>query len=134
MFSHSYIISTSPKPVYYQPRLYVSNVYRFNERKRLYAGKGKKQKIPRTYYCADDIALLANTPAQVESLQHSLERVAGGIGFHVNADKTELIYFNQRSDISALYGGSLKLVDKITYLGSSVSSTKNDINRWLAKA
>ena len=31
--------------------------------------------------------------------------------------------FNQRCDISTLNGSSLKLVDKFTYLGSSVSST-----------
>ena len=40
---------------------------------------------------ADDIALLANTLAQAETLQHSLERAAAGIGLHVNADKTEYI-------------------------------------------
>ena len=33
----------------------------------------------------DDIVLLANTTAQAETLQHSLERAAGGIGLHVNA-------------------------------------------------
>ena len=38
---------------------------------------------------ADDIALLANTPAQTESLLHSLERAAGGIGLYVNADKRD---------------------------------------------
>ena len=38
---------------------------------------------------ADDIALLANSPAQAETLLHSLEWAAGGIGLHVNADKTE---------------------------------------------
>ena len=38
---------------------------------------------------ANDIALLANTPAQAESLLHSLEQAAGTIGLHVNADKTE---------------------------------------------
>ena len=32
-----------------------------------------------------------------------------------------------------IYIGSLKLVDKLTYLRSSVSSTKNDINPWLVK-
>ena len=37
-------------------------------------------------------------------------------------------------DISTLNGSSLKLVDKFTYLGSSVSSTKADINTHLAKA
>ena len=34
---------------------------------------------------ADNIALLANTPAQAKNLLHSLERAAAGIGFHVNA-------------------------------------------------
>ena len=83
---------------------------------------------------ADDIALLANIPAQPETLLHSLERAAAGIGFHVNADKTEYICFNQRSDISTLKGEPLKLVDKFTFLGSSVSSTEKDINMQLAKA
>ena len=69
-----------------------------------------------------------------ESLQYSLERAAGGIGLHVNVDKTEYICFNQRGDISTLKGGPLKLVDKFTYLGSSISSTENYINTRLAKA
>ena len=42
----------------------------------------------------DDIALLADTPVQAESLLHSLEQVAGGIGFHVNTDKTEYMCLN----------------------------------------
>ena len=83
---------------------------------------------------ADDIALLANTPTPAESLPHGLERVAGGIGLHVNADKLQYMCFNQRGDISTLNGSFLKLADKFTYLGSSVSSTENDINMWLAKA
>ena len=37
---------------------------------------------------AEDIALLANTPYQAETLLHSLERAAAGIGLHVNAHKT----------------------------------------------
>ena len=37
-------------------------------------------------------------------------------------------------DISTLKGGPLKLVDKFTYLGSRVSSTKKNINLWPAKA
>ena len=83
---------------------------------------------------ADDIVLLANTLAQAETLLHSLEQAAGGIGLHVNADKTEYMCFNQRGDIFTLKGGPLKLVDKFTYLGSSVSSTEKDINTRLAKA
>ena len=78
---------------------------------------------------ADDIELLANSPIQAESLQH-----AGGIGFHVNADKTEYMCFNERCDISSLKGCPLKHVDKFTYIGNSVSSTENDINTWLAKS
>ena len=39
-----------------------------------------------------------------------------------------------RQNISALNGSTLKLVVKFTYLGSSVSSTKTDINTWLVKA
>ena len=69
---------------------------------------------------ADDIALLANTPAQAESLLHSLGRAAAGIGLHANADKTECMCFNQRGDISILNGSSLKQVDKFTYLGISL--------------
>ena len=40
----------------------------------------------------------------------------------------------KKSDISTLNGSSLKLVDKFTYLGSSVSSTETDINSRLAKS
>ena len=43
-------------------------------------------------------------------------------------------YFNQIGDIFTLEGTSLKLVDKFTYLGSSVSSTEKDIDTWLTKA
>ena len=83
---------------------------------------------------ADDIALLANTPNQAETLLHSLERAAAGIGIHVNALKTEYMCYNQTGDISTLDGTSLKLVDKFTYLGSSVSSTEKDIDTQLTKA
>ncbi len=62
---------------------------------------------------ADDIALLANTPDQAETLLHSLERAA------VNAHTLE--------------GTPLKLVDKFTYLGSSVESTEKDIDTRLTK-
>ena len=83
---------------------------------------------------ADDIALLANTPAQAEPLLHSLERSAACIVLHVNAHKMEYMCFNQTGDISTLGGRSLKLVDKFTYLGSSVSSTEKDIDTRLTKA
>ena len=69
---------------------------------------------------ADNITLLANTPAQAESLLH-IERITGSIGLHVNADTREYMCFNQRGDMFTLKAGPLKLVDKFTYLGSSVS-------------
>ena len=81
---------------------------------------------------ADGIAILANTPNQAETLLHSLERAAAAIGLHVNAHKTEYMCYNQTGDISTLDGTSLKLVDKFTYLGSSVSSTEKDIDTRLS--
>ena len=83
---------------------------------------------------ADDIAILANTPNQAETLLHSLERSVAGIGLYVNAHKTEYMCYNQTGDISTLEGTPLKLVDKFTYLGSSVSSTEKDIDTRLTKA
>ena len=81
----------------------------------------------------DDIVQLAYTHTEAESLLHSLIQAAGGIGFHVNADKTEDMCFNQKEDISTLNDGSLKWVVKFTYRGSSVSSIENDINMRLTK-
>ena len=83
---------------------------------------------------ADDVQLLANTPTQAESQLHSLEQAACGIGFYVNANKMEYMCFNQKWDISTLNGDSLKLVDKFTYLRSSISPTVNDINMQMVKA
>ena len=65
---------------------------------------------------ADDIAILANTPNQAETLGHSLERAAAGIGLHINAHKTEYMCFNQTGDISTLDG------------------TEKDIDTWLTNA
>ena len=83
---------------------------------------------------ADDIAILANTPNQAETLLHSLEWAAAGIGLYVNAHKTEYMCYNQTGDISTQDGTPLKLVDKFTYLGSSVASTEKDIDTRLTKA
>ena len=82
---------------------------------------------------ADNIAILANTPNQAETLLHSLERAAAGIGLHVNAHKTEYMCFNQTGDISTLDGTSLKLVDKFIYLGDSVPSIEKYIDSLLTK-
>ena len=56
------------------------------------------------------------------------------IGLYVNAHKTEYMCYNQTGDISTLDRTPLKLVDKFTYLGSSVESTEKDIDERLTKA
>ena len=99
------------------------------ERSRRYPTKT----ITNTDY-ANDIAILANTTAQAKTLLHSLEQAAAGIDLHVNAYKMEYVCFNQTGDISTLNGSPLELVDKFTYLVSSVSSTETDVNTQLAKA
>ena len=43
---------------------------------------------------ADDITILANTSNQAETLLHSLERAAAGIGLYVNAHKTEYMCYS----------------------------------------
>ena len=130
-----YICSIS---VHSLPRLRTSNLDWSNERKLLtlkktWSWRYSLQTITSADY-ADDIVLLITTPTQAESLLHSLEPLAGGIALHVNPDKTEHMSFHKKGDISTLNGGSLKQGDKFTYLGSSVSSTENDINLRLAKA
>ena len=81
----------------------------------------------------DDIALLANTDNQGETLLHSLEQAAAGIGLHVNAHKMEYMCYNQTGNISTLDGTPLKLVDKFTSQGSSISLTKKDTTHGLWK-
>ena len=82
----------------------------------------------------DDLVLLANTPTQAKSLLHSLVQAVSDFSHHVYADKTKYMCFNHKGDISTLNGGSLKLVDKFTYLRSSISSIQNDISMHHAKA
>ena len=49
----------------------------------------------------DDLALLANTPAQAGFLLYSLEQTAEGSGLYMNANKTEFMCFKQEGAISA---------------------------------
>ena len=68
----------------------------------------------------DDLALLAITPAQAESLLHSLEGATGSIGVFMNENnkknkkkKTEYMCFKQKRTISTT-SKPLKLVDQFT--------------------
>ena len=96
--------------------------------------KRSRRYSTKTITDADDIAILANTPNQAETLLHSLEQAATGIGLYVKAHKTKYMCYNQTGDISTLDGTPLKLVDKFTYLGSSIESTEKDIEMRLMKA
>ena len=55
-------------------------------------------------------------------------------GICTHTHKMECMCFNQTGDISTLDGSSLKLVDKFTYLGSSVLSIEKDIDMRLTMA
>ena len=61
---------------------------------------------------ADGLPHLANIPAQVEFLLHSLEQ---SIYLYVNADQTEFRYLKQKA-IFTLWGKHLKFVDQFTHL------------------
>ena len=83
---------------------------------------------------ADDLALLANTPAQAKFLLYSLDQRAWRISFHVDANKTEYSCFKREGPISTLRGKLSKVVDKFTYLESNITSTESDIKIHLAQA
>ena len=74
----------------------------------------------------DDISILANTPNQAETLLHSLEQAATGIGLYVNAHKTEYMCYNQTGDSSTLDETPFKLVDKFTYGPPHMAVQKQD--------
>ena len=124
---------TETQKAAYRIRTRIPNYISHNDNQHVTLSKAYLAKTITDADYADDIAILANTPNQAETLLHSLERAAAGIGLHVNAHKTEYMCFNQAGDISTLDGTSLKLVDKFTYLGSSVSSTEKDIDTQLTK-
>ena len=63
--------------------------------------------------------LLANAPAQAESLLHSMEQPTRTIGVYMK-DKTESMRFKQDDTLSKLKDKPLKLVDHFTYLVSSI--------------
>ena len=58
-----------------------------------------------------DLAILANTLAQVGSLLHSLKQAAGGISLYVNRNKTKFMCFKPKRAITTQSGNPLKLVD-----------------------
>ena len=82
----------SPIPVYHLPRLRaLMSIDKIKNNSFKMAKEEGRRYSPETITdveYADDIVLLANTPAQAESQVYSPERAVFGIGFHVKADKT----------------------------------------------
>ena len=109
-------------------RLCLTNISRSNKRKWIHIKKTKSKRYPTDTDYADDLTLIENLHAQAESLLHSLEHAASGIGLYMNADKTEFMYFKQEGAISTLRRKLLKLIGQFLYLGSSISSTESDVN------
>ena len=68
---------------YYQPLIYLSSENGYKKRSKWFA----TESITDADY-TDEIALLANAPAQAEYLLHSVDQVARSIGLSVNSDKT----------------------------------------------
>ena len=77
------------------------NVNRSNKRKWFHSKKAWSRQYPEETITdanyADDLALLLNTSAQVNSRLHSLEKAAGGIDLYMISEKTEFMCFNQGS-------------------------------------
>ena len=119
-------VLTSPSIPSKMPSSYwmINNVNRSNERKRFHSKKKKKTRSEKhpvesiTHAdCSHNPAHLANAPAQIEFLLHSLEPVARGIGLNMNSDKTEFICFNQDCVIYSLKGNLLELMDQFRLSG-----------------
>ena len=74
-----------------------------NKRKWFYTKKAKSRQYPTETITdanyPDDTALLTNTPDQAESLLHSLEKTAGGIGLSINVNKTEFMCFKKEPSL-----------------------------------
>ena len=87
MFSLSYIVSS----IYFASRKKVTVIK--SKKNGFELTKKRSRRYPTKTITdadyADDIAILANTPNQAETLLHSLEQANAGIGIHVNAHKTE---------------------------------------------
>ena len=83
---------------------------------------------------ADDLALLANTPAQAESPQHNIVQATRCISLNMNVNKTEYIRFKQKRITFTLRGKPLKLKKQYIYLGRNISSTERHVSIHQAKA
>ena len=83
---------------------------------------------------ADDLAFLANIPAQAEFLLYSQVQAVVGIFLFINTNKVEYIFFKQKKAISTQSSNPLKSVEQFISLCNNILSTESDVNICLAKA
>ena len=95
--------------------------------------RSRRHPITDTDY-ADDLALIADTIADAQTLLHGLETASGDIGLYVNAKKTEYMSYNQIGTMHTLSGDNIKSVSFFIYLGSNVVSTEADVKARIGKA
>ena len=78
---------------------------------------------------ADDIALLEMSIAKAAEQILRLSVEASKVGLEVNTEKTEYMCVNvcEDADLMSLNGKRINKVSDFKYLGSKVSSTKNDL-------
>ena len=111
----------------YLPRLRTLNANRSYKKKMTMLKKARSRWYPTDTITdanyADDLVLLANTPAQAESLLKSLDQAAGSIGHYVNTNNTECICFEQGGAISILNSRPLKLVAAVFHLLEVLAKT-----------
>ena len=75
-------------------------------------------------YYAEDLALLANTHAQAESLVQSLELAAQGIGLNTNANKNKFYVFQTRKSNLSFKLRASKITEPIHIL------RHQNLNHW----
>ena len=83
---------------------------------------------------ADDIALISSTIVGATRLLLALEQAAAEVGLKINSKKTDYIPINCQGRIQSLSGQHLKFVENLTYLGSAISSSENEIRIRIGKA
>ena len=100
--------------------------------------KKKKKKARSGWYLAeiiihtshaDNLLLLANTPAQTEALLQSLKPAANSIVLYLNVNDIEFMCFKQKVGIFYLSRRPIELADKFIYLDSNILSTERSIEK-----
>ncbi|KAL1448183.1 hypothetical protein WDU94_005664 [Cyamophila willieti] len=99
-----------------------SDTNMLNKRGLKSASKVKSTKLSELMF-ADDAALVAKTPDELQNLVNAFNQAAKTFGLNVNVQKTEVMFVNCQSTPIQLNGNTLKEVDSFKYLGSKL--TKN---------